>query len=97
LFRLFLVIPALLVSSALSGVLVLAAFFGWFVALVTGRMPTGLRNIGAVAVRYSAQTNAYWFIVTPAYPYATPSLRPPAEAEPEQEWEPGPESFEAAI
>jgi uncharacterized protein DUF4389 len=97
LFRLFLVIPALLVSSALSGVLVLAAFFGWFVALVTGRMPTGLRNIEAVAVRYSAQTNAYWFIVTGAYPYASPSLRPPAEAAPEQEWEPGPESFEAAI
>jgi hypothetical protein len=97
LFRLFLVIPALLVSSALSGVLVLAAFFGWFVALVTGRMPTGLRNIGAVAVRYSAQTNAYWFIVTGAYPYASPSLRPPAETEPGHEWEPGPESFEAAI
>jgi hypothetical protein len=97
LFRLFLVIPALLVSSALSGVLVLAAFFGWFVALVTGRMPTGLRNIGAVAVRYSAQTNAYWFIVTAAYPYGSPSLRPPAEAEPGHEWEPGPESFEAAI
>jgi Domain of unknown function (DUF4389) len=97
LFRLFLVIPALLVSSALSGVLVLSAFFGWFVALVTGRMPTGLRNIGAVAVRYSAQTNAYWFIITAAYPYASPSLRPPAETEPEQAWEPGPESFEAAI
>ena len=33
-FRGFLVIPALVVSSALSGVLVLAAFFGWFASLV---------------------------------------------------------------
>jgi hypothetical protein len=97
LFRGFLVIPALLVSSALSGVLFLAAVFGWFAALVTGRMPTGLRKIGAAAVRYSAQTNAYWFIVTADYPYASPSLRPPDEPESEQEWEPGPESFEAAI
>jgi len=97
LFRGFLVFPALVVSSALSGVLVLAACFGWFVSLVTGRMPTGLRNIGAVAVRYSAQTNAYWFVVTDAYPYATPSLRPPAEPESEPEPEPEPESFEAAI
>ena len=97
LFRGFLVIPALLVSSALSGVLGLAAVFGWFAALVTGRMPTGLRRIGAAAVRYSAQTNAYWFVVTDDYPYASPSLQRPAEPEPEQEWEPGPESFEAAI
>jgi hypothetical protein len=97
LFRGFLVIPAFLVSSALSGVLGLAAVFGWFAALATGRMPTGLRKIGAAAVRYSAQTNAYWFVVTDDYPYASPSLRPPAEPEPEQGWEPGPESFEAAI
>ncbi len=96
-FRGFLVIPALIVSSALSGVLVLAAFFGWFASLVTGRMPTGLRNIGAVAVRYSAQVNAYWFIVTDTYPYASPSLRPPAEPEAETEPEPEPGSFEAAI
>jgi hypothetical protein len=98
-FRGFLVIPALLVSNALSGVLIVAAVFGWFAALVTGRMPTGLRKIGAAAVRYSAQTNAYWFIVTADYPYASPSLQPPAEPEPEpaQNWEPGPESFEAAV
>jgi hypothetical protein len=48
-------------------------------------------------VRYSAQTYAYWFVVTDAYPYATPSLRTPAEPEFEPEPEPGPESLEAAI
>jgi hypothetical protein len=81
LFRTFLVIPALLVSGALSGALVVVAFLGWFASLVTGRMPAGLRNLGAIAIRYQAQTNAYWFVVTDDYPYASPALRPPPEAE----------------
>ena len=58
-------------------------FLGWFAALATGRMPTGLRNLGAFAVRYLSQTNAYWFVVTDAYPHASPALRPPPEPEPE--------------
>ena len=37
----FLVLPALIVSGALWGVLVVASFFGWFVSLLMGRMPTG--------------------------------------------------------
>jgi hypothetical protein len=80
LFRTFLVLPALLLAGALTGVLVVIAFLGWFAALATGRMPSGLRNLGAVAVRYLAQTNAYWFVVTDAYPYAGPGVRAPAEA-----------------
>jgi hypothetical protein len=85
LFRIFLVVPALLVSSALSGVLIIVGLLGWFAALVTGRMPSGLRNLGAYAVRYLAQTNAYWFVVTDDYPHASPALRPPPEPEPEPE------------
>jgi hypothetical protein len=91
LFRLFLSLPALFLSGALSVVLVVVGLLGWFAALVTGRMPTGLRNLGAVCVRYLAQTNAYWFVLTDAYPHASPALRPPAEPEPE------PEPLEAAI
>jgi uncharacterized protein DUF4389 len=82
LFRPFLVIPALFVAGALGGALAVAGFFGWFASLVTGRMPTGLRNLGAMAIRYHAQTNAYWFVVTDHYPYASPALQPPPEAEP---------------
>jgi hypothetical protein len=82
LFRTFLVIPALFVSGALSAALALVGFFGWFASLATGRMPTGLRNLGAMAIRYHAQTNAYWFVVTDHYPYASPALQPPPEAEP---------------
>ena len=82
-FRGILAIPALLVSGALSAALFVAAFLGWFAALVTGRMPTGLRNLGAFCLRYVSQTNAYWFILTAAYPPASPALRPPPEPEPE--------------
>lgn len=78
LFRLFLSIPALLVAGGLSVALFVAGFLGWFSSLLTGRMPTGLRNLGAYAIRYLAQTNAYWLIVTDHYPHASPALRPPA-------------------
>ena len=84
-FRGILAIPALLVSGALSAALFVAALLGWFAALVTGRMPTGLRNLGAFCLRYVSQTNAYWFILTDAYPHASPALRPPPEPEPEPE------------
>jgi hypothetical protein len=87
-FRIILVIPALILAAALSGALVVASFLGWFAALVTGRMPTGLRNLGAVCVRYLAQTSAYWSIVTDRYPHASPALRPPPEPEPAPEPEP---------
>ena len=95
-FRVFLAIPALLVSGALSAALFVAAFLGWFAALVTGRMPTGLRNLGAFCLRYVSQTNAYWFILGDAYPHASPALRPPPEPEPEPTYpdplEPRPEA-----
>jgi hypothetical protein len=38
-------------------------------------MPEGLRNIGAVALRYSGQANSYLFLLTDRYPYAAPAVR----------------------
>ena len=38
-------------------------------------MPEGLRNIGAVALRYSGQANAYLFLLTDRYPYSAPAVR----------------------
>lgn len=75
-FRLLLAIPALVLAGALGGVLVVVAVLGWFVALVTGRMPEGLRNLGAACLRYSAQATAFLLLVTDRYPYAAPVLRP---------------------
>jgi Domain of unknown function (DUF4389) len=87
-FRIILAIPAFLLSGVLSVALFALSFLGWFAALVTGRMPTGLRNLGAICVRYLAQTTAYTFVVTDRYPHASPALRPPPEPEPEPEPEP---------
>jgi len=79
LFRFFLAIPAFFVASALSGVLWIVAFLGWWAALFLGRMPEGLRNLGASCLRYNAQTSAYLFLVTGRYPYASPVLEGRAE------------------
>jgi uncharacterized protein DUF4389 len=67
--RVFLAIPAFAVSGALNSALFVVGLFGWFVALATGRMPEGLRNLGAFAQRYSGQTNAYFLLLTDRYPY----------------------------
>ena len=82
-FRGFLVIPAVLVSSSLGGVLVVTAILMWFVGLFRGTAPWGLRNLSAYALRYGAQLNAYALFVTGTYPYASPlEGAPPATVEP---------------
>jgi hypothetical protein len=79
-FRLVLAIPALLLAGAFSGVLLVVAVLGWFASLATGEMPLGLRNLGALALRYSGQTYGYLLLLTEAYPYSGPCLEvaPPA-------------------
>jgi hypothetical protein len=74
LFRPFLAIPALLISYILSYLLYVVAFLGWFAALVTGRMPLGLRNAGAYSIRFHAQLMAYaLFVITDSYPHSGPA------------------------
>ena len=91
LFRLFLAFPALLISGTLNAVLFFVAFFGWFVGLFLGRMPLGFRNVGAWALRYGAETNAYFLLLTDIYPYSGPwEFAPPRPAPPPPEFEPEP-------
>ena len=71
-FRVVLVIPAAIVNSALGWALILAAVYTWFVALLTGSAPWGLRNLSAYALRYGAQMNAYLYLLTDRYPHASP-------------------------
>ena len=64
---------------------------GWFVALALGRMPRGYRNLGAWALRYTAETDAYVLLLTDVFPYSGPwEFAPPSPARPEPE--PGPEA-----
>jgi hypothetical protein len=85
LFRLFLAIPAALLASALfwggprggsyfsGGLAILVAFFVWWVALIRGRTPRGMRDLLVYSIGYSAQLSAYLFLVTDRYPFASPS------------------------
>lgn len=82
LFRLFLAIPAWVVAGGLGSVLVAVGLLGWFAGLVTGRMPQGLRNLGAYAIRYNAQAHAYLYLLTDRYPYTGPwEWSPPEPAD----------------
>jgi hypothetical protein len=89
LFRGFLAFPALIISGALWGVVFVAAILTWFTALFTGQAPEGLRNVTAWALRYTGQTNAYFNLITDAYPNSSPlegaEREPVAVAEPETE------------
>jgi hypothetical protein len=81
-FRLLLAFPALLLAGAFAHVLLVVALLGWFAGLFTGAMPLGLRNLGAFALRYSAQVNGYLLLLTSAYPYSGPCLEAPAATPP---------------
>jgi hypothetical protein len=72
LFRGLLAIPAVFILTGLSGALSIVGILGWFVALFLGRMPDGLRNLGAYVLRYGAQTGAYFYLLTERYPDAGP-------------------------
>jgi hypothetical protein len=67
-FRWILAIPALLLTNILSNLSQLLAIFSWFIALVMGRVPEGLRNFAALAIRIETQTYAYLLLLTGRYP-----------------------------
>ena len=67
-FRLILAIPAFVVAYVFLLVMMFVAFIGWFIALVIGRMPKGMRDLSAYCLRYEAQTYGYLMILTDKYP-----------------------------
>jgi hypothetical protein len=68
-FRLILAIPALVVAYVFVFVMFFVALIGWFVALVIGRTPKGMRDLSAYCLQYEAQTYAYLFLIlTDRYP-----------------------------
>lgn len=72
LFRLILAVPAWIVGFGVWVLLFVASICTWFAALVRGSAPWGLRNAMAYSLRYVAQTNAYLYLLTDAYPHASP-------------------------
>jgi hypothetical protein len=63
--------------------LLIPGFLAWWVCLVRGTMPRGLRNLMAYALGYGAQTSAYLLYLTPRYPSSDPDLVEPRQAVPD--------------
>jgi uncharacterized protein DUF4389 len=68
LFRIILAIPALLIASVLRNISELLAIFAWVMGVLTARVPEGIRNFSAFALRYETQTYAYLVLLTQKYP-----------------------------
>jgi hypothetical protein len=77
-FRILLAIPALILANVLSQVMEVIAFLGWFVCLAIGRMPQGMRDLGAYCLRYQQQTYGYVLLLTQRYPSLSPGVSPEA-------------------
>jgi Domain of unknown function (DUF4389) len=92
-FRLFLAVPALLLSGAFSTVSFVAAIGAWWVSLFTGRMPEGLKGLLAWTIRYQSQLYAYLLLLTERYPYTGPDGRGREQA---TEHEPAPQEWQVA-
>ena len=67
-FRLFLAIPAFIIAGIFGYLNRILALFSWFVALILGRVPEGLRNVAAFALRFEQQTAGYALLLTGRYP-----------------------------
>jgi hypothetical protein len=67
-FRWILAIPALMLAYLLGQLNQLLAIFSWFIALVLGRVPEGLRNFAVLAIRIETQTYGYLMLLTGRYP-----------------------------
>ena len=85
--RLLLAVPAVVLAAFLTGglgpgavafgfgLVGTTAFLGWFAALVSGRLPRGLRDLAVYGIGYGAQVGAYVFLVTDRYPDSRPARR----------------------
>jgi hypothetical protein len=67
-FRLILAIPLLVARYVMGLLLEIGAIAGWFVILVTGKMPRGLFDLMVLANSYTARSDAYIFLLTETYP-----------------------------
>ena len=67
-FRGLLAIPAYIVLYLLGYVAQIVMFFAWFIALFTGHLHSGLRDVLVYWLRYAAQTYGYQLLLTQKYP-----------------------------
>lgn len=68
LLRIFLSIPAAIIAALISGGWAVASFIIWLIVLITGRMPEPLYESTAAILRYGMRLQAYWLLLSSAYP-----------------------------
>jgi uncharacterized membrane protein YgcG len=68
LFRIILVIPAGIIGAVLAAGWQALSFFCWLVVLVLGRTPAPLFEATAAVLRYNMRLQAYFLMLTAAYP-----------------------------
>jgi hypothetical protein len=88
LFRIFLLIPCLLLQEILAyGAFTVAQIISWVIVLIRGEMPAALHQALAAVLRFQARTSGYGLMLTSAYPGAL-------FGDPETPWSPtGPTRF----
>lgn len=85
LFRIILAIPAGIIAAVLTAGWEALSFFCWLVVLTLGRTPEPLFEATAAILRYTMRLQAYFLMLTPAYPKRLFGDRTPAEAPPAPE------------
>jgi Domain of unknown function (DUF4389) len=68
LLRIFLIIPAVIITAVVTAGWGVCSFFIWLIVLILGRMPEALFESTAAVMRYAMRVQAYWLMLTPAYP-----------------------------
>jgi hypothetical protein len=82
-FRIFLIIPAALLSIVVAVVLYVLVVVAWLTGIFAGNVPAGIYGTIAGALQYVTRYNAYHYLVTPTYPaqpFGPAQLRPPTIA-----------------
>jgi hypothetical protein len=69
LFRIFLAIPAAIVTAVLTyGLYTIFLFIMWLIVLISGRMPVSLHHAASAALRYMLRYSGYLQMLTSEYP-----------------------------
>jgi hypothetical protein len=68
LFRIFLLIPVMILSYVMSFILGVVGFIAWLVIVFTGELPEGLYKPLRVASAYMAKALGYYLLVTEDFP-----------------------------
>lgn len=67
-FRILLVVPVSILSTALAFGWQVLSFFFWIITLVKGRMPDSIFGATAAVIRFQARVNGYLYLLTSVYP-----------------------------